>query len=141
VCAVLLGLLLAVSAARGGWSPQAVRHDLPVIARVHCAFADLPILLITTNHFGDQTGCGHALDSSALVMADGRRSAGRRLRAEFAGSGAALLWGSPQHQWGWTSPTVRSFRNRFRPAGHLPGGISLWTLRTGGPAGRLGAHT
>jgi alpha-1,2-mannosyltransferase len=126
VGAVLAGALLAVSAARGGWNPQPVRRDIPAVAQARCAFADIPILLITTNHFGNQTRCGYTLDSSALVMADGRAQAGRTLRAEFARATVGLLWGGPSTQWGWTAATVRSFRRRFTFAGHLPNGISLW---------------
>jgi hypothetical protein len=128
--AVLLGLLLAVSAARGGWEPRAVHHNVPVVAGARCVFADLPILLITANHFSDQPGCGYTLDSSAQVMADGRIQAGRMFQAQFIRSDAALLlWGGPQHQWGWTASTVRSFKQHFRFTRELPGGISVWTRR------------
>jgi alpha-1,2-mannosyltransferase len=130
IAAVLLGLLLAVSAARGGWDPQPVRHKVPAVAQARCVFADVPILLITANHFSDQARCGYTLDSSAQVMADGRAGAGKTFQAQFMHAGAALLlWGGPQHQWGWTSDTVRSFRRRFRFAGDLRDGISLWTTR------------
>jgi alpha-1,2-mannosyltransferase len=131
VAAVLLGLLLAVSAARGGWDPQPVRHKVPAVAQARCVFADVPILLITANHFSDQARCGYTLDSSAQVMAHGRRGAGKTFQAQFMHADAALLlWGGPQHQWGWTSDTVRSFARRFRFAGDLPDGISLWTRRS-----------
>ena len=130
VTAALLAGLLAVSAARGGWDPQPVRHDIPAVAQARCVFADLPILLITANHFSDQAGCGFTLDSSAQVMADGRSAAGRTFRTEFMHADAALLlWGGPQHQWGWTAQTVRSFRQQFRFAGLLPHGISLWARK------------
>jgi alpha-1,2-mannosyltransferase len=129
--AALLGLLLAVSAARGGWDPQPVRNEVPGVAQARCVFADLPILLITANHFGLQAGCGYALDSSTLVMADGPIKASSTLRAQFMRADAALLlWGGPQHQWGWTANAVRSFRQRFRLARDLPGGISLWKRRS-----------
>jgi hypothetical protein len=128
--AALLGLLLAVSAARGGWDPRSVRHDVAVVARARCVYGAQPILLITANHFGDQAGCGYPLDSSAQVMADGRLKAGRTFRDQFARADAALLlWGGPQHQWGWTAETVRSFRQRFRFVDYLPDGISLWIRR------------
>lgn len=129
--AVLLSLLLAVSAGRGGWEPRAVRHDVPLVARARCVFSDLPILLITANHFSDQSGCRYTLDSSAQVMADGRIGAGRTFQSQFMRAGAALLlWGGPQHQWGWTAKTVRSFRERFRFRRVLPDGIFLWTRKT-----------
>jgi alpha-1,2-mannosyltransferase len=130
VVAALASTLLAVSAARGGWEPQVVRHDIPTVARARCVFADLPILLITANHFSAQTGCGYALDSSAQVMAYGRQTAGSGFQTDFRRADAALLlWGGPQHQWGWNASTVQAFRRRFTWAANLPGGISLWTLR------------
>jgi len=128
--AALVGLLLATSAARGGWDPKPVRHGIPVMAQARCVFSDLPILLITANHFSEQAGCGYTLDSSAQVMAQGRVKAGRTFRNQFARADAALLlWGGPQHQWGWTGATVRSFRQHFRFTQELPDGISLWTRR------------
>jgi hypothetical protein len=130
VGAALLASLVAVSAARGGWVPHSVRHDLPAVTRARCVFADLPILLITADHFSDQVGCDYTLDSSAQVMADGRIKAGRALRAQFTRADAALLWGGPGRQWGWTPETVRSFERRFTLERHLPGGISLWRIRT-----------
>jgi alpha-1,2-mannosyltransferase len=130
VAGVLLSLLLAVSAAQGGWEPRAVRHDVPAVAQARCVFADLPILLITANHFSDQARCGFTLDSSAQVMASGRIKAGKTFRNQFRRADAALLmWGGPQHQWGWTETTIRSFRHHFRFSRDLPDGISLWTSR------------
>jgi hypothetical protein len=125
----LLASLLAVSAAKGGWPPRPIRHDIAVVSRARCVWADVPILLLTTNHFGDQAGCGYALDSSALVMADGRGQAGRALRAEFSRTRTVLLWGRPRAQWGWNAATVRNFRRRFAFARRVQGPISLWAVR------------
>jgi hypothetical protein len=136
---VLLASLLAVSAARGGWPPRPIRHHIAAVARARCVWADVPILLITTNHFGDQTACGYVLDASSQVMADGRAKTGRILRSEFLRASSALLWGRPQSQWGWTAQTVQSFRRRFEFAGRVTGGISVWTVRTRPPSRPTGS--
>lgn len=125
----LMVCLLAVSAGQGGWQPQPVRRDIAAVSRARCVWADVPILLITQDHFGEQAGCGYILDSSSLVMVDGRSRAGRILSSEFSRTAVALLWDAPQRQWGWTTQTVRSFRRRFRFARHLQGPISVWTAR------------
>jgi alpha-1,2-mannosyltransferase len=130
---VLVASLLAVSAARGGWSPQPIRHDIAAMSRARCVWADVPILLITESHFADQSRCGFVLDPSSLVMAAGRAQAGRTFRAEFARAQVALLWGAPRRQWGWNNRTVQSFRWHFRFAGHLSRGVSLWTARARQP--------
>jgi hypothetical protein len=129
VGAALLTSLLAASAARGGWPPRPMQHEIAAVSRAQCVWADVPILLLTTNHFGDQAGCGYVLDSSALVMADGRGRAGRTLRAEFARTNTVLLWGRPGQQWGWNDETVRSFRGRFRFVKRVQGPVSVWTER------------
>jgi hypothetical protein len=104
-------------------------------------WADLPIILITANHFGDETGCGYILDPASEVLAVGRARADRTFRAEFMHADAALLWGVPRGGWGWTTRTIQSFRRRFKLVADLPDGVSVWTVRTIADQSRSGSFS
>jgi len=127
----MIAVLLAVAGARGGWTPQAVRHEVPATAGARCVWADSPALLITIDHFNDQTACSFTLDVSGLVQLEGQVKADRAFQAEFMHADAALLlWGGPATQRpAWTPATVERFEERFEWASNLPAGISLWKLR------------